>query len=75
MLAYLQIGLDECDEHKVLKRLLSLKEVREAHILFGEWDALVKVEVEDAEQLGAFVLDKVRSIPEVNKTATLIVAR
>ncbi len=75
MLAYLQIGLDECDEQKVLTKLLSLGEVKEAHILFGDWDALVKVEVADADELGTFVLEKVRSIPEVNKTATLIVAR
>lgn len=75
MLAYLQIGLDECDEHKMLERLLSLDEVKEAHILFGDWDALVKVEVADADELGTFVLEKVRSIPEVNRTATLIVAR
>lgn len=75
MLAYLQIGLDECDENAVLERLLALEEVKEAHILFGEWDALVKVEVNDSDALGIFVLEKLRAIPEVNRTSTMIVAR
>lgn len=75
MLAYLQIGLDECDENAVLEHLRELEEVREAHILFGEWDALLKVEVKDSEALGNFVLEKLRTIPEINRTSTMIVAR
>ena len=75
MLAYLQLGLGECDENEFLNKLLRLEQVREAHILFGEWDALVKVEVRDSEQLGTFVLEKIRSLPEVTRTSTMIVAK
>ena len=75
MLGYVQIGLRECDEDDILQKLLLLKEVKEAHVLFGEWDALIKVEVPDAEALGDFILEKLRAIPEVNRTSTMIVAR
>ena len=75
MLGYVQIGLRECDEDDILQKLLLLEEVKEAHVLFGEWDALIKVEVPDAEALGDFILEKLRAIPEVNRTSTMIVAR
>ncbi len=75
MLGYVQLALEECDENEILEQLLRLDEVKEAHILFGEWDALVKVEVSDADALSEFVLKRVRSIPEVTKTSTMIVAR
>ncbi len=75
MLAFLQIGLEECEESRILEKLLALKEVKEAHILFGEWDALIKVEVKDTDALGDFVLEKLRTMPEINRTSTMIVAR
>lgn len=75
MLAYLQIGLVECEESGFLEKLLAVEEVKEAHTQFGEWDAVIKVKVRDTDALGDFVLEKLRTMPEVNKTSTMIVAR
>lgn len=75
MLAYVLIGLMECDEQKVLGELLDHKEVEEAHILFGEWDILVKIKAEGPEDAGTFVMENIRSLPEVKISSTLIVAR
>ncbi|MBU0471444.1 MAG: Lrp/AsnC ligand binding domain-containing protein [Nanoarchaeota archaeon] len=75
MLAYVLISLLECDEQDVLDKLLSFRQVKEAHILFGEWDIVAKLEAESPEDAGTFVMENIRSLPDVKITSTLIVAR
>ncbi|MEM4259783.1 MAG: Lrp/AsnC ligand binding domain-containing protein [Candidatus Woesearchaeota archaeon] len=75
MLAYILITLEDANEKKILESITKNKEVREAHILFGEWDIIIKVEIENAEDLARFVMEKIRSIKGVKLTSTLISAR
>lgn len=74
MKAFVLISLSQCDEKQVLDELKELEEIKNAYILFGEWDILAEVELEDAEQLGAFVMEKIRSREDVKLTSSLIVA-
>ena len=74
MLAYLLIRVLE-DEVGVMEDLKSMDEVREVHVLFGEWDLLVKLEMPEPEMVGTFVMEKVRSIKEIKLTSTMIVAK
>lgn len=75
MLAYILITLEDANEKKILEVISKNKEVKEAHILFGEWDLIIKVEIENAEILAGFVLEKIRSIKGVKLTSTLISAK
>jgi len=75
MLAYVLIALKTCDENKVLDSLKQLPEVEEAHVLFGEWDIIAKVNVNGTEDLAAFMIEKVRTLPEVKLSSTMIVAK
>ncbi|MDO8660326.1 MAG: Lrp/AsnC ligand binding domain-containing protein, partial [Candidatus Woesearchaeota archaeon] len=59
----------------ILEELRSLSEVKEAHILFGEWDVIAKLELPNPEALATFVMEKVRTQPGVKLTSTMIVAR
>lgn len=74
MRAFILVSLQQCDERKVLEDLKELEEVKEGYILFGEWDLLVQIELDDAEQLGTFVMDKIREREDVRLTSSLIVA-
>ncbi len=74
MKAFVLISLKEGSEQKLLKELRSYPEVKNAHILFGEWDLIVEVELSEAEELGLFVMEKVRSREDVRLTSSLIVA-
>ena len=76
MKAYLLASLKERDEISVLETMRDLDEVEEAHVLFGEWDLLAKISIPNAgpEELGTFVMDKIRPMPEIKLTSTLIVA-
>jgi Icc-related predicted phosphoesterase/DNA-binding Lrp family transcriptional regulator len=65
-------------EEKLLDKLFELKEVREIYSVHGDVDLLVKVELtrdllsSDAEVISQFVHEKVRQIPGINSTNTLI---
>ncbi len=74
MKAFVLISLKEGSEQKLLKELRSYPEVRSAYILFGEWDLIIEVELSEAEELGLFVMEKVRSREDVKLTSSLIVA-
>ena len=75
MLAYVLLGVSPNTEDKVFKKVKILKEVRDTHILFGSWDIIATVEVGSVAGLNEFMLEKIRKIPEVTLTATMIVAK
>ena len=65
-------------ENRLIERLYELEEVREIHSVHGDVDLLVKVVLtrdllcSDAEIISHFVHEKVRQLPGVNRTNTLI---
>ena len=65
-------------ENKLIDRLYELQEVREIYSVHGDVDLLVKVELtrdllsSDAEVISQFVHEKVRQLPGINSTNTLI---
>ncbi len=75
MLAYVQVALENANEVDVKTQLKGFPQVKEAHILFGEWDLMIKLEVESPEALAAFVMEHIRPIEGVKLTSTLIVAK
>lgn len=74
MKAFVLIGLSQCDERQVLDELKELEEVKNAYIIFGEWDILAEIEIMGAEEVGSFVIEKIRSREDVRLTSSLIVA-
>ncbi len=74
MKAFVLISLKEGNERELLEELKELKEVKNAYILFGEWDLIAEVELRSAEELGSFVMEKIRSREDVRLTSSLIVA-
>ncbi|HDR53194.1 MAG TPA: Lrp/AsnC family transcriptional regulator [archaeon] len=74
VLAYIMVRADAGKEREVVQKVKSLPEVKDAHIIYGEWDAIIKVEVKDVEAITAFVIDKLRKMDIVKLTSTMIVA-
>jgi len=52
-----------------------MKEVKQVNLMFGSWDILAQVEIESTQALNEFMLDKIRKMPEVSLSATMIVAK
>ena len=72
MKAYLFVKTESNKEQNVLEDLQKFEEVKTADIVFGEWDIVSLIEVKTTEDLGKFVMDKIRDIPEVKLTSTMI---
>lgn len=73
--AYILVNTAKGKEQEIYDILLDMPEVSGAHLLFGEWDVVAKVKLDSSEDLGTFILDKVRTIEGVNITSTLIIAK
>lgn len=61
-------------ENDLLRKLNRYPEVKISHLVFGEYDIIMAIEVKSAGELGKFIIDKIRSLPEIKNTKTLIVA-
>lgn len=59
-------------EKEVHDALGLVEEVVDVHPLFGEYDILAKVVAESHDAIASVVVDKIRSIPGVIDTKTLI---
>ena len=60
-------------QREVARDISKLPFVQEVHIITGEWDMLLKVRGRNSEEIGKFVLDKLREIEGVLKTVTIVV--
>ena len=76
--AFVMMNVQAKREIKITEKLFELDEVAEIHSVHGDIDLLVKIVLSrdllssDAEVISQFVHDKIRQIPGVNSTKTLI---
>lgn len=74
-LAYVLVTLKSGAERDVCEKVSNFEEVIQVDELYGEYDAIVKVRVEDLSQLDKFLTDKLRALPDIFLTTTMIVAK
>lgn len=74
-MAYILIGVEHGKEEEIFDKISRIKQVESAHVIFGEWDIIIKVSVESSEELAAVIMDDIRKLPGVRLTSSLIVAR
>lgn len=72
VVAFALIVGDAGKEKKILEHLKSMKEVVEAYIVYGEYDIVAKINVEQLKDLDPFLTDKIRNIDGVQMTSTMI---
>jgi DNA-binding Lrp family transcriptional regulator len=75
VLAYVLVTLNPGTEKNILEKVSFFKEVTGVSMMYGEYDAIVKVHAENLEKLNRFLTDKLRVLPDIFQTATLIVAK
>ncbi len=73
--AYVLVTMKGGAEKELLTKVASFKEVSEVDMCYGEYDAIVKVVVEELSNLDKFLTDKLRSLPDIYLTTTVIVAK
>lgn len=58
-------------EVEIIEQVRSLREVKEAMVLFGEFDIFLKLECPDYGFLSSIVVNKIRNIDGVETTTTM----
>lgn len=71
--AYIMINVKTGTEDEVCEELVKFEEVVEAATIFGEYDAVIKVNAKNMEQLDHFIIEKLRGIPNIFLTATMLI--
>jgi DNA-binding Lrp family transcriptional regulator len=75
VLAYVLFKVASGTEREVAQKMIEFKEVMQADVVFGEYDVIARVTTIDLEKLQDFVSDKIRTVPNVLVTSTMIISR
>jgi Lrp/AsnC family leucine-responsive transcriptional regulator len=65
-------GGDKKFQRRIGEKVASLPHVLETHSINGEWDLLIKVKFSNVHELGNFVDERIRTIPGIEKTVTMV---
>jgi len=71
--AYLLLNVETGTEEEVIDSLKPLQEVKEAWMVYGVYDIVVRVEAETMEELKNVVSWTIRRLDRVRSTMTMIV--
>ncbi len=71
--AYILISVEIGAEGEVLKSLKPVSEIKEAHLVYGVYDIIARVETETMQELKDAVSWKIRRSDKVRSTLTMIV--
>jgi DNA-binding Lrp family transcriptional regulator len=71
--AFVLINVESGSEDEVLKELKGIGGVEEAYFSYGVYDIITKIKAETMEQLKELVTRRVRTLPKVRSTLTLII--
>ncbi len=73
MFAYVLITVQSGSEREFLTQISEFNEVVEANLVIGENDIVIKIDVKDITHMDKFLTDKLRVLPDVFLTTTMII--
>ncbi len=74
MKAYVLVKVLTGHEKAVVDALQSIPALKEIHFLFGEYDYLLTLDIQDTNALALLVGRRIRKVAGIEKTSTLIEA-
>ena len=73
--AYIMMNIKSGSEDEVCQKLTEYPEVEEVAVIYGEYDAIVKVNTSDMKTLDTFITETLRALPNIFLTATMLIAK
>lgn len=67
------INTEAGGEEEVFQKLKEFSEIKEAYIVYGVYDIVVKVEADTMDKLRDFITNTIRKMPKVRSTLTMII--
>jgi DNA-binding Lrp family transcriptional regulator len=71
--AFVLINAEIGAEAEVLKELKNISEIKEAHMVYGVYDIIARVETDTMQELKDVISWKIRRLDKVRSTLTMIV--
>ncbi|MFH0849324.1 MAG: Lrp/AsnC ligand binding domain-containing protein [Candidatus Bathyarchaeota archaeon] len=71
--AFVLINAEIGAESEVLKGLKEVPEVKEAHMVYGVYDIIARIQTETMQELKDIISWKIRRLDKVRSTLTMIV--
>jgi DNA-binding Lrp family transcriptional regulator len=75
ILTYVLFKVASGTEREVSQKLIDFDEVIQADIVFGEYDVIARMTTVSLDKLEEFVSQKIRTVPNVLVTSTMIISR
>ena len=69
--AYVLIGCELGAENEIVSKLLEMDKVKDARIVYGDYDIVVEAETETEAQMDNLITKKIRKLDRVRSTMTL----
>jgi len=71
---FMMISTEPSKIRGLSKKLMKYSEVSDLHELYGEWDIILKIKSKTPQEVEDFIREKIRIIPEIKGTRTLVVS-
>jgi DNA-binding Lrp family transcriptional regulator len=75
ILSFVLFKVSSGTETEVAKKIAEFDEVMYADVVFGEYDVIARMTTDDLDKLEDFVSQRIRTIPNVLVTSTMIISR
>lgn len=72
VIAFIFINTKSGKEREVLELLRVKENIKEAHLVYGDFDIITKIETKDLEELNEFITNEIRNNEHIAMTSTLI---
>ncbi len=72
VVAFILIVSQTGKEKRVVDELMKINSVKEASLVFGDYDVVAKLEADDVGMLNDVLINQIRKIPQISLTTTLI---
>ena len=73
--AYIMMNIKSGSEDEVCEKLTNYQEVEEVAVIYGEYDAIIKVKTDNMKTLDSFITETLRALPNIFLTATMLIAK
>ena len=69
--AYILIGCELGSEEEIVKKLKHFDKIRDARVVYGDYDIVAEAEAETETQMDNLIAKKIRKMEKVRSTITL----
>ena len=69
--AYILVGCELGAENEIVGKVLRLDKVKDARVVYGDYDIVVEAETDTESQMDSLITKKIRKIGKVRSTMTL----